>query len=194
MNKKKVIAFMGSPRHGGNSDVLLDAALAGVEEAGGLPEKIILNDLSMRPCQGCESCHKTGTCRIEDDFQELYRRLRDNSLFILASPVYFSGVSAQTKILIDRCQCCWAARFVLNRPIAPKSSARRGLILGVGAMEGKEHFSAFLAEARAFFAVNNIHNNGELLVDKVDAKGKILDKKEALEEARSLGRKLVLGI
>ncbi|MFH0802142.1 MAG: flavodoxin family protein [bacterium] len=194
MNEKKVIAFPGSPRSGGNSGILLDAALAGVEEAGASFEKFILNDLSMRPCQGCESCHITGICRIEDDFQELYRRLRDHSLFILASPVYFSGVSAQAKILIDRCQCCWAARFVLNRPIAPPGPARRGLILGVGAMEGKERFSAFLAEARAFFAVNNIHNNGELLVDGVDAKGKILDKNETLEEARSLGRKLVLGI
>lgn len=194
MNEKKVIAFLGSPRHGGNSDILLDAALSGVEKAGGLPEKIILNDLSMRPCQGCESCHKTGICRIEDDFQKLYRCLRDHSLFILASPVYFSGVSAQAKILIDRCQCCWAARFIINLPIAPPGSARRGLILSVCAMEGKERFSAFLAEARAFFAVNNIHCLGELLVDATDAKGKILEKKAALEEARSLGRKLVLGI
>ncbi|MDD4986461.1 MAG: flavodoxin family protein [Dehalococcoidales bacterium] len=194
MNDKKVIAFLGSPRHGGNSDVLLDEALAGVEEAGASFEKFVLNDLSMRPCQGCESCHKTGVCRIEDDFQELYRRLRDNSLFILASPVYFSGVSAQTKILLDRCQCCWAARFVLNRPIASPGLARRGFILGVGAMEGKERFSAFLAETQAFFAVNNIHRMGELLVDGVDAKGKILKKKDALEEARSLGRRLVLGI
>jgi multimeric flavodoxin WrbA len=194
MSKIQIIAFLGSPRRGGNTDILLDYALEGAEEAGASFEKLALNELSMSPCQGCESCHETGICRIEDDFQEVYRRLRDNSLFILGSPVYFSGVSAQVKIMIDRCQCCWAARFILKRPVAPPGPSRRGLILGVGAMKGKERFSAFLAEARAFFAVNNIHNNGELLVDGVDAKGKILEKKAALEEARSLGRKLVLGI
>ncbi len=194
MNEKRVVAFLGSPRRGGNTDTLLDYALEGAEEAGASSEKLALNELSMSPCQGCESCHETGICRIEDDFQELYRRLRDNSLFILGSPVYFSGVSAQAKIMIDRCQCCWAARFILNRQVAPPGPSRRGLILGVGAMEGKERFSGFLAEARSFYAVNNIHNAGELLVDGTDARGIIIEKKAALEEARSLGRKLVQGI
>src|SRR3989339_1583562 len=96
-NEMKVLALSGSPRKKGNTETLLRAVLKGVTAAGGEVELIRLYDLRIQPCIACGGCDKTGECVLEDDMQELYPKILAVPRGILASPIYFYGITAQAK-------------------------------------------------------------------------------------------------
>lgn len=98
----KVLALCGSPRKGGNSEILLDEVLRGAGEAGWQVEKVHLQDLGLSPCRACYACRGKGVCIQKDGADELLEKMVDSDAIVLASPVYFYSVSAQMKILIDR--------------------------------------------------------------------------------------------
>jgi multimeric flavodoxin WrbA len=186
----KVVGISGSPRKGGNSDILLDKALEGAREAGAEVLKIRLNDLSMKGCQECGACQKTGKCVLDDDMQKLYRLLEELDVLIIASPVFFSGLSSQTKMMIDRCQSLWARKYRLNNPIAT-DGRRRGAFLSVGGMK-RSDFSGAISTIKVFFTSIDIKYMGELTFPGIDYKGQINDHPSALGEAHIFGKKLVL--
>ncbi len=98
----QVLGIVGSPRLGGNTDSLVDEVLAGAEEAGASTEKIILNKLNIKPCQACNSCYKTGQCAQKDDMADLLDKMIQSDLWILGTPVYWWGPTAQFKAFLDR--------------------------------------------------------------------------------------------
>jgi multimeric flavodoxin WrbA len=97
-------------KRGGNTDILLDKVLEGARNRGANTEKVILNTLKFSPCQECEKVREDGTCRIKDDMQPLYEKIKKADALILASPIFFGSLSAQTKMMIDRFQCLWLAK------------------------------------------------------------------------------------
>ncbi len=99
----KVIAISGSPRIGGNSDILCDEFLKGAKEKGNEVEKINLGNRNIRPCIACYKCKDNGSCVIEDDMKEILEKLIQADIILLATPVYFYSMDAQMKIFIDRC-------------------------------------------------------------------------------------------
>ena len=99
------LGLVGSPIRGGNVDLLVDQVLAGAASQGVHIEKIFLNDLTIRPCQSCGPSSHAGHCRIDDDMREVHVLLDAVDILILGTPVYFDTVSAQTKLMIDRCNC-----------------------------------------------------------------------------------------
>ena len=107
----KVLGILGSPRRGGNSEILMRAFLEGAAEAGAEVEEIILRDLKISPCLEIYHCFKDGTCPIKDEMREIYDKLLEADVVALASPVFFYGVSAQSKAMIDRTQALWARRY-----------------------------------------------------------------------------------
>lgn len=99
----KIVAINGSPRGmRGNTGRLLEEVLAGVITVGGEAEVINLADLQLRPCVACDTCHVTGECPVGDDYETVKERLLACDGFILASPNYIFGVTAQMKTLFDR--------------------------------------------------------------------------------------------
>src|SRR3972149_974403 len=103
--QKYVLAVVGSPRKKGNCDILCDRVLAGARRNGARVEKHYLHDMNIKPCNACEACQdeKLGECVIEDDMRPLYPRMRECEILVIASPIYFFSVSAQTKLFIDKC-------------------------------------------------------------------------------------------
>ena len=99
----KVLAVSGSPRKGGNSDVLCDRFLEGAKEAGHKVEKINLAGKNISPCIACYACRDDGACVFKDDMPEILDKLIDADVIVLAAPVYFYSMNAQMKIMIDRC-------------------------------------------------------------------------------------------
>ncbi|MCJ7625739.1 MAG: flavodoxin family protein [Anaerolineaceae bacterium] len=97
-----VLGIVGSPRRGGNTDILVDEVLRGAEGAGAKVEKVYLRDLDIRPCLACDSCRKTGKCVQKDDAPALLEQMEHSDVWVLGTPVYFWGPSAQLKALIDR--------------------------------------------------------------------------------------------
>lgn len=93
---------MASPRKGGNVDRLLDFALDGASSAGAQTIKVVLAEKTIRPCNACMACRKTGNCVIDDDMQEIYKLLYQCDGFVFGSPVYHRNVSCYMKVLFDR--------------------------------------------------------------------------------------------
>lgn len=101
----KVCGFVGSPKKNGNVDLLVSQVLKGVASQGAETSKIYLNDLHIKPCQSCGKDPHPKHCFFEDDMNQIYKALDTCDAIVLGSPVYFDTVNAQTKLMIDRCNC-----------------------------------------------------------------------------------------
>ena len=100
---KKVLILSGSPRKGGNSDILCDEFLRGAQDAGHKAEKIRVAEKEVAPCSGCYYCNAhAGACVHKDDMADILQKMIDADVIVLASPVYFYSISAQLKAVIDR--------------------------------------------------------------------------------------------
>lgn len=104
---KKVLILSGSPRKGGNSDLLCDEFMKGAIESGNDVEKIRVSEKNIGYCRACYACRDTGKCVIKDDMAELLQKMIDSDVLVLASPVYFYSIDAQLKAVIDRTVARW---------------------------------------------------------------------------------------
>ena len=187
----KVLGISTSPRADGNSDRLLKEALRGAEDAGGRTEYFSLRGFTIAPCIECNSCHKTGLCRVQDGFQAVFEKLLSADRIVFATPIFFMTVSAQAKLLIDRCQCLWARKYVLKAPLFPEGRRdRRGLVIAVGGSRSKKMFESVALTMKYWFDALEIGYFANLFVNRADARGDILERPQALEEAFRLGRAL----
>jgi multimeric flavodoxin WrbA len=190
----KVLGIFGSPRRGGNTDILLEEALKGAEQGGAEAERLHLTDFTITPCRECHGCDQTGECVILDDMQKIYPKLLEADIIILASPIFFYGITAWAKALVDRCQALWARKYLVKNPsLGKEGKKRKGFLIAVGATKGQRVFEGAILTAKYFFDVVNAKYVGELVFREVDAKGDILRHPEALQQAFEVGRKLVLG-
>ena len=180
---------MGSPRKGGNTHLLLDEAMRGAREEGAAIDFFDLTDMKISGCQGCEACSESGVCRIKDDMELIYNAIRESSRFILASPIFFEGVSAQAKAMIDRCQPFWCQKYLLKLPLPPEG--RAGLFITVGGMQRVSGRDCSIATARAFFRTISVLKHREIGYLGVDAIGEILNHPQALKDAYEAGKTLM---
>jgi len=189
--KPTIVALYGSPRHGGNTDLLLRRAVEGAREGGADVNEIFLRELAIAPCVEDYGCRKTGRCVINDDFQAVYDRLASCRGLMLASPVFFCAVSAHTKILMDRCQAFWVRKHLLGRSLRTESGASRtGLFISTAARQSPRNFDGALLSVRHFFAALDVDLWKSLLYSGLDQAGAVLTRPEALEECRVAGAEL----
>lgn len=191
----KVLALNGSPRKGGNTEILLEETIKGVREQGGEVKLYNLNTLRLTPCQDCGGCDDSGLCVLKDDMQTIYEDIRTADRIIAASPIFFYSVSAQLKIVIDRCQAFWTEKYLHKRPIQPGPHGRKGLLLLVAGMKRAdkiEVFSCAETVTKAFFRTVSVPEHVTLAYDDVDDKGAIRKHPTALKEAFEAGKKLVV--
>ena len=188
-----VLAFAGSPRRGGNSEALLDRALAGVADAdpSANVRKIVLNELKFVPCQNCGFCSKKGFCVYagKDDMKGVYEAIDAADRFIVSSPIYFANVTAQVKAMFDRCQSIWARKYLLKRP-HPNAANRRALFLCCGGFRHDRFYQCSRQTMAAWCVVCDIKLTGELFFAPIDARGEIEKHPSALQQAFDAGRKL----
>ncbi len=104
---KKVLILSGSPRKGGNSDLLCDEFMKGAIESGNEVTKINVADKKVSPCSACYHCKTNGECVYKDDMAEILQQMIDSDVLVLASPVYFYSIDAQLKVVIDRTVARW---------------------------------------------------------------------------------------
>jgi multimeric flavodoxin WrbA len=179
---------MGSPRIKGNTDLLLNEAIKGAESLGAEAEKLIVDRLKIAPCREYYGCLKDGNCVIRDDMDNIYPKLLDSDIIIIASPIFFYNLSAQVKALIDRCQALWARKYVLKQN--PPDSDRNGAFIGVAATQGQQLFDGAMLTVKYLFTTIGVKYADELLVRGVDRKGEINEHPSALSDAFELGKRL----
>ncbi len=183
-----IIAFLGSPRKGGNTEGLLNKS---VEGAGGDARIFRLNTMNLRPCQSCGGCEKTGICIMKDDMKEVSEAIRSADRIIMATPIYFMGPSAQLKAMIDRCQAFWCEKYLLKKTIPPGPHGRKGLLLMAGGMKKNVGVQCTETICASFFRTVSVNEHVTLSYTGVDAKGEIHKHPDALDEAFMAGQDLV---
>ena len=188
----KVLGIMGSPRRQSNTEILLDKALEGAREAGAEVEKVLVSKLKISPCLEIYACRKDGNCAIKDDMQSLYEKLLEADHIILASPIFFYGITSQAKAVVDRCQALWVRKHVLGMGNEDKRE-RRGVFISVGATRGPRLFDGAVLTVKYFFDAIGVKYSGDLLVRGIDNKAQIKEHPTVLEDAFRLGQELVRG-
>lgn len=191
----KVLGIYGSPRKGGNSDILLDQVLEAAAEAGAEIQRIYCRRLkNLSGCIECGGCDETGKCVVEDDMQEVYPLLEAADAIILSAPIFFYNIPAQAKALVDRSQACWAGRLLKKTKEERKYfDSGKGWLIGVGASKGANLFAGTELTAKYFYDAMDMSYEGAILVWGVESKGSIKERPEQMQEARDLGRKIVTG-
>ena len=187
----KVLGISTSPRIKGNSDLLLRRALAGAESAGAGIEYVRLSGYKVSPCIECNACYATGICKVQDDYQQLLKKILDADRIIFATPIFFMTVCAQAKMLIDRSQCLWAQRYVLKKELNTAEHDRRAMVIAVGGSRSKKQFESVRLTMKSYFDSLQVHYTANLFVNKIDALGDIEKHPSALKEAYRLGSLLV---
>jgi multimeric flavodoxin WrbA len=120
--EKKILVILGSARKHGNSAALAEQIGKGAMSVEAAVETIYLQEKNIAPCKACLGCLKNGGkgCIIQDDMQEVYQKLVEADGWVIASPVYWFTMTAQTKIFMDR---CYALNFHPKRPFKGKRIA-----------------------------------------------------------------------
>jgi NAD(P)H-dependent FMN reductase len=102
LDHRRMLGIVGSPRRGGNTERLVDEVLRGAQEAGALVEKVLLSELDIAPCRACDSCRRTGGCVQQDDMPAVMEQMMRSGVWVLGTPVYWWGPTAQFKAFLDR--------------------------------------------------------------------------------------------
>lgn len=189
----RMLIVLGSPRKNGNSEILAQYVAKGVEQAGGVVEYVRLNGLNLSPCQGCGGCEGTGICIIEDDMAAIYEQADAVDRVLVVSPVYFYGLTAQTKAFIDRFQARWSRRYLLGVRFRLEEQ-RKGYLLSVAATKGAKVFDCSLLTMRYFFEAMDMAFADSFLLKGVDQRGAVSNLPEELARAEAFGRDIVAGI
>ena len=187
----KILGILGSPCLDGNTADLLEAALEGARSAGAETERLDLARMNYRPCLECRACDSAAECTHgRDDMGIIYSRIRSVDGIVLASPIFFMSITAQTKAMIDRCQCFWVERYALKRRVYEGRRRPKGLFVSCAGSPKPIVFEPAKHVVRAFFAAIDYEYSGEVLLGHTDDPDLGPRKKQALEDARSAGRKI----
>ncbi len=181
-----ILGIAASPRRQGNSECLLDAALEGADANNNRIEKLIISDLRIEPCRACDSCF-SGKCIIRDDMDYILPRLEQADVIIVASPIYFYGLTGQLKLLIDRSQVIWNRTRRLEQTDIQTPFSGQGALIAVGATKGKKLFKGAILTIKCFFKVLHKEYKHEILVTGVNELGAIDKHPQKIKAAYQLG-------
>ncbi|MCE5190660.1 MAG: flavodoxin family protein [Actinomycetia bacterium] len=187
MSQPVVLGFAGSPRRRGNSEQMLDACLAGAEDAGARVHKLVPAEMSIHWCRGCNGCSRNGACVVHDQMYEVYEAVDAAAAIVFATPVYFASVPGVLKVMLDRMQPYWARTHVLKQPRPPR---RPGGLLLVRSGGDPYGFPGAEYPLKSVCGVLGIDIEGEVKTAGADAAGDVSRQPLALDRARSLGARI----
>ena len=188
----KVLGIYGSPRKGGNTDLLLDKILEGAQASGAEVESVYARRLKISGCIECGSCDDTGECALHDDMDTVYPMLQEADVVFLASPNFFYNVTAQVKLLLDRSQAMWSKRLLEKTAEQRRSyDSGKGYLICIGATKGKNLFVGVELTVKYFYDALDMTYEGGLLIDRVEEKGAILNHPDAMDRGFQLGKSAV---
>jgi len=176
----KILALIGSPRKGSNTDLLVDQILMGAQSKGHTITKFYLYDIEILPCIDCRKCKEDDyKCVLVDDMQELYPKLQDTDCIIFGTPIYWYGPTGKMKLFLDRLR-----PFIANKGLRKK----KGIVV-IPSAEGSKACGPLLEMFRMSFAYLGIEFVKSLLV-KAYERGEISKNQEELKRAYILGEKI----
>lgn len=184
----KVLGILGSPRIGGNSDILLEEALKGARDSGAKTEKIILSEKNISGCLDCKKCNNDGICAIDDDMKEIHRIILDSNTIIHSVPLYFWAMTSQMKAYLDRWCAFFDSDWRIHESYANKFKGKR---IGVITVCGDPDVRTADPIVHSFKMTCNFMGLRWLGVVQASAteKGEISQNEKIKKEAYNLGKK-----
>jgi multimeric flavodoxin WrbA len=176
----KVLGIVGSPRRGGNTDTLVEEVLAGAKAAGAQTEKVMLSDLDIRPCKGCWACSKQGECIQEDDFSKFSVKLIEAQTWVIGTPIYWWGPSAQLKAFIDR----WVS---LRQQAFTDKTLILAIPMGGGSESYARHTTGMFRDIASYLGIDL---REIILATGVSKKGEVRQNKQLMENAYQAGNRI----
>ena len=178
---KNIVVIIGSPRKNGNTELLADAFIEGACSAGNHVEKISVLGKKIGGCIGCNACYRDAEhrCIQHDDMEDCYRLLSVADVIVIATPIYFYGVSSQLKCLIDR----------LHNPIRNTFKVKKLGLLAVCADENDSVFDSVISMYRSVLSYFSLADGGMVTVYGVSEKGDIAGHPK-LKVAKDMGREI----
>lgn len=172
----KIVVLNGSPRKGGNTEMLANSFIKGASINNEV-ELISVTDYRVNPCIGCNSCfnREKNRCCQNDDMQIIYEKLMNAELVVIASPVYFYGLSAQLKAIIDR----------LHTPMRNEFKIKKLALILVGAATLPEMFDSIKIQYQLVLNFFHLEDAGVILSRGAKEKGEV--NIEDIERAYLLG-------
>ena len=187
---ENIIGISGSPRAGGNTDILLQQFLRGANKAGARTERVFLRDYLIQPCTGCEQCRKSKVCtRFQDGMQLLYPKLIESKGIVLGSPTYNYNVTPQVKAFIDRLYIFYD--FTDERPRNYSSrlahQGRKGIVFSICEQPDISEMGVTLEAMSKPFEVLGYEITCRFPVTGIFDKGAVSAKPELMESAFQKG-------
>lgn len=172
-----IVVLVGSERKGGNTELLVEAFRKGATENNTV-DVISVRNHKIKPCIGCNSCFERAghKCIQQDDMQTVYEKLKNADVLVAASPVYFYGISAQLKAVIDR----------LHTPMRNEFKIKRLALILVGAATLPELFDSIKIQYRLILKFFHLEDAGMVLVQGAKDKGDVKNT-DGLDRAYELG-------
>lgn len=177
-SNSQVLGIIGSPRQGGNTEILVDEVLSGAESAGAIVKKVILNKLNINPCQACNSCYKTGKCMHDDDMLELLKKMEESDIWVLGTPIYWWGPTAQFKAFLDR----WVS---IARSTFQGKKVILAIPMGGGSESYAQHTVAMFEDIFSYLGMNHITT---ILAPGSDGRDAVRNSPQLVERARRIGK------
>ena len=176
---KHIAVIVGSPRKNGNTELLADAFIQGARSAGNTVETISVIGKQIGGCLGCNACYRDAQhrCVLHDDMEDCYQRLSEADVIVIATPIYFYGVSSQLKSLIDR----------LHNPIRNTFKVKKLGLLAVCADDREAVFDSVSVMYRSVLSYFSLADGGIVTVRGVSEKGDIKSHPK-LQAAQEMGR------
>ncbi len=171
----KVLAIVGSPRKQNTYKLVEAVAETVAKNKNVTTEMVQLSDFNIEHCAGCgEFCEKTGECKIEDDMQKLYPKLKEADVLIVGSPTYYWNVSGVVKDFIDRTNPLYNTESLKGKV---------GVAVAVAEENGQE---LALYAISSFFELQGMKQIGSIAIVRGD---KPIGETE-LEMAKTLGKRI----
>lgn len=190
----KILGISGSPRKGGNSDILLKNILLGAQRHGISVELVRLCEYEFQSCIGCEKCRKSNRCEgLNDGMQLLYPKILEATGIVLISPTHNYNVTAWMKAFIDRLYCFYG--YTNDRPRnwwSILAGQGRKAVLGVigEQVDPDEAIGLTMTAMRLPLEALGYEVIGELQVVGLFDKGIVRNKPDYLQKAEQLGYRL----
>jgi multimeric flavodoxin WrbA len=176
----KVLGLVGSPRKGGNTDLVIDAILASAESNGNEVDKLYLGDSEIGPCVDCRACKKSPfECVLNDGMRGLYPRLNEADALVFGTPIFWFGPTGPMKTLLDRLR-----PYVANHNLQGKRA-----LLAIQAGDGPGDADLTVEMFRRSLEYLEVELTGYVLGTAYD-RGDILADTEAMAKAAALGAAL----
>ena len=192
ITSKKVLGVSGSPRRGGNSDLLLAAILQGAEEMIPTTESVLLRNYHFQSCTGCERCRTDRTCTgLNDGMTLLYPAVIASRGLVLVSPTHHYNITALMKAFIDRLYCMYDFGDSRPRPWSSRlaGQGRKAVIAAVCEQQEKSDMGMTLDAMRLPLAALGYEIVDEIAIFGAFDRGIIRDRGEIIEDAVRRGRR-----